>query len=1206
MDSVREIAPDKPELAPQPLEFPVVGVGASAGGLEAFERLLRAIDPGFEAAYILVQHLDPNHESMLSELLARHTRLGVVQIGDGTLIRPRNVYIIPSASGLTIEDGVLNLVEFEAPRGFRRPIDDFFQALALDQGPNAVAVVLTGTGSDGAVGIRHVKEAAGLTIVQDPDEAAYDGMPASAVATGVIDKVLPVGEIPAAIVRFFEARRLQPPASAFDREGFLNEVMNAVRGQTGHDFSYYKINTVLRRIQRRMQVCDLVRPEDYVERLRRDPSEAEALFQDLLINVTAFFRDPEVFDLLRRKVIPDIMKDAGPDRPVRVWVPGCSSGEEAYSLAMLIAEARARMRAKPDVEIFATDIDEDMLQRARRAVYRQSDVSDIPPELLERYFTATEDGYAIVPAIRDMVRVSAHSVIKDPPFSRLNLISCRNLLIYFDARLQARLLPLFHYGLRPDGWLLLGSAENLAGRDDLFTTVAREERVYRKQPKADASFVLPLASGGRGGGRPADARRRESPREARDEREARVTRRVMERYASPHVVVDAEGRVQHASARTAPYLHLSIGAPSQRVLDLAPSELRPALRSLLGALAERRRRVIRRGVQMTMSDDEIVTIDLVADPIDQFETMIVFRERARVQIDENDMDAEVGDFRTEERIRELEDELSETRTTLRTTVEELETSNEELKSSNEEMMSMNEELQSANEELSTVNEELKMKLDELARLNADQTNFLESTRIATVFVDRDMRVRSFTPVARRLFRFVERDKGRPLLDVRTTIDVEVLREAVERALAGELQGVRQLRADDGGGKPATYTFRALPYLDHDGAVDGAVLVFDDVSELVRAQSEALGLEQAVAASRLEIERLYETAPIGMALIDKERRYRRINESLARYNGAPAPEHLGRTLTEMLPEIGPKLDAALDQVFETGEGLTRWEMSADAPTEPGHEEVFELDIYPVDDPDGEVSQVGIIVHRVTEARRMEREIKELMAELQHRVKNSLATVMSIVRQTVRSTSDPARLAEVLSERIGALAATHSLLTSSDWSSVPLRAILDQELRPYGGDRSVTVGGPALGLGPKAAITLTLVLHELATNAAKYGALATRERHLAIEWSMDEERFRLEWRERGAAAREPDRLGFGLRFIERIVAHDLGGRASADWSPDGLSWTIEAPRAAIAPTEEEREADEREADERKAEELGHEEREHEERPADERAVRMEATR
>lgn len=475
---------------------------------------------------------------------------------------------------------------------------------------------------------------------------------------------------------------------------------------------------------------------------------------------------------------------------------------------------------------------------------------------------------------------------------------------------------------------------------------------------------------------------------------------------------------------------------------------------------------------------------------------------------------------------------------------------------------MNEELQSSNEELQTVNEELKSKLDELAQLNADYMNFLESTQIATLFIDRDVRVRAVTPAARTLFDMGERDIGAALPDLLRKADEPALAAAIDSALGGKASGARQVDLSG-----ATYTMRVLPYTDGAGEVDGAVLVFEDVTQLVEAQASALSLERVAAASRVEIERLYETAPIGMALIDCERRYRRINASLAAYNGVPQDDHLGRTITEMLPEIGPRLDGVLDEVFATGRGVTDWELSAPAPQDADHEETFELDIYPLEDPDEDrVDRVGIIVRRVTEARRMEAELRDLMGELQHRVKNSLATVMGIVRQTTRFAPDPATLSERLVSRIGALAATHSLITSAAREGVSLRRVVGQEVAPYVDGGRVVIDGPVTRLNGKAAVTFTLVVHELTTNAAKYGALSDPDGHLSITWSIDgtgaDATLRLDWAETVTHAVEPPvRRGFGLRFVERSATHDLDASVNLTWAPDGLRCTLAAPIARI---------------------------------------------
>ncbi|MEM7567101.1 MAG: HWE histidine kinase domain-containing protein, partial [Pseudomonadota bacterium] len=517
---------------------------------------------------------------------------------------------------------------------------------------------------------------------------------------------------------------------------------------------------------------------------------------------------------------------------------------------------------------------------------------------------------------------------------------------------------------------------------------------------------------------------------------------------------------------------------------------------------------------------------------------------------------------TEERISELEDELAETKGYLRTTVEELETSNEELKSSNEEMMSMNEELQSANEELSTVNEELKSKLDELAQVNADVVNFLESTQIATLFVDGRMRLRSFTPVARALFSLSEHDKGRPLLEVRTSLETERLKDAMDRILAGELRVTNRLEVNG-----ASYNFSALPYRGTQGLLDGVVLVFEDISELVAAKEVTDEMEREVAAGQREIELLYQNAPIGMALVDAEHRYKRINDSLAAYNGVSPEDHLGRTITEVLPEIGAVLEPILDEVFNNKRFVRDHEIEVAVPTAPHQSDIFELDLYPVSDTvTGKVASAGIIARRITDARRLEADLRNAMNELQHRVKNSLATVLAVVSQTVRTTDDRKSLAEALTSRIGALASTHNLLTKAEWQAVDLRELVDQELAPYRHDQRITIEGAAMRLSPKAALTLTMVLHELVTNAAKYGPLADDGGSLEIVWRRRKDVFSLSWTEaRSGEMTAPRRHGFGLRFIGRSLEHDLDGEAHFDWKPTGLACTITAPLRTICAPE-----------------------------------------
>lgn len=1146
-------SPDRPELGAHPAPCPVVGLGASAGGLEAFQNFLMAAPPDAGLAYVLVQHLDPNHESMLAELLSRRTTMPVRQIVDGMPIEPNNLYLIPPNASLVIAEGRLRLSKFAEPRGFRRPIDVFFRSLAQDQGSNAACVVLSGTGADGSEGLRAIKEAGGLTLVQDPNTAKYDGMPKSAVATGLVDKVLPVGEMPVAIRDYFDRGH----ASIFslpDVTDFLLAVCEELRHRLGHDFSQYKRSTMMRRIQRRMQVLGVAGPAEYLERVREKADEARLLFRDLLINVTCFFRDAEAFDFLRREVVPQLLRGKGAGDTIRIWTPGCSSGEEAYSVAILLAESLARATARPNVQIFATDIDEAMLQKARAASYPQSAVKDVPIELLDRYFYAQEDDYVLNQAIRDMVRVSNHNLIKDPPFSRVDMIVCRNLLIYLNTALQQRLIPVFHYALKPQGWLFLGSAENIAGRSDLFDAIEQAQRIYRRrgtyrQSVAMPLFVEPLALAAADKG--ADGQRPSG------DRADAIVRRIMERYAPAHVVVNSENDIVRSSARTGKYLELAEGAPSSKITDLAKRGLRSAVRAVLDGARASRKRTIKRDVRVEGEEDAVFVVDLIADPMSDEETLLVFQDAgtgSRELGGESDVDIE--SYSQEERISALEDELNEARSRLRTTVEELETSNEELKSSNEEMMSMNEELQSTNEELATVNEELKNKVDQLARANSDLQNFIESTQVPTIFLDRRLRIRNFTPATKALFRFQDQDRGRSFSDVVSRTDQRQLEELSRKVLETGAPIEQELAIEDG---KESYVLRVLPYRDLNDTSDGVILVFSDVTKIRQTQADLARNETLARQRSHEIETLYRTAPVGMAMVDRNRRLLRVNRHFADLTGHSVDQLLGRALKDMVPVLAERMEGPIADVFEQGREMSSLDATIRINGESARD--FLIDIYPYVENE-RATAVGVILKDVTDVRRLEKELRRLMDELQHRVKNTLATVTSIVNQTASGKSDHTDFVETLRRRVGALAATHNLLTSQDWRDASLRDILDAELRPYSQTGRLAVDGPEVRLPPKHALTLTLTLHELVTNAAKYGALAHDGATLSISWMVSVDatgrQLSLSWIERGVPGiPSKPRAGFGTKLIKSAVGHDLQGKCDYRLAAGGLHCAITVP-------------------------------------------------
>ncbi|WP_290978521.1 chemotaxis protein CheB [Hyphomicrobium sp.] len=1144
----RNISPDKPGIGAHPAPCPVVGVGASAGGLEAFQNLLAAVPADSGYAYVLVQHLDPNHESMLAELLSRRTEMQVRQVSDGMPIEPNNVYLIPPNASLIVEKAELRLSDFSEPRGFRRPIDVFFRSLAIDQGPNAACVVLSGTGGDGSEGLRAVKEAGGLTIVQEPETAKYDGMPKNAVATGLVDKVLRVDEMPAAIRDYFD--RGQESLKLPDIDDFLSQVCEEVRSRLGHDFSQYKSSTMLRRVQRRMQVVGASNGADYIALLKEGSEEPELLFRDLLINVTCFFRDAEAFDFLRREVIPGILKGKGASDTVRIWTPGCSSGEEAYSLAILIAEVLSREKEHPHVQIFATDIDEPMLQKARAARYPHSAVREVPIELLDRYFYSNEDDYVLSQPIRDMVRVSNHNLIKDPPFSRCDLIVCRNLLIYLNSNLQQRLIPVFHYALKKDGWLFLGSAENIATRNDLFETVELSAKIYRRRGSSRQSVTMPLQVH-------PHTTRPVRPELNQVEQSEEIARRVLERYAPAHVVVDSGNSVTYVSSRTGKYLEFAPGAPSNRIVDLTRRGLRSAVRSVLDTARRTGQRTVKHDVRMD-GDEEAVLVDVCAERLSNGHLLLVFRDApggAR-ELD-GDLEANADGYSDDQRIKELEDELGETKTKLRTTVEELETSNEELKSSNEEMMSMNEELQSTNEELATVNEELKNKVDQLGNANSDLQNFIESTQIPTIFLDKKLRIRSFTPAVRRLFRFQEQDKGRLFSDVVSRADLKQLESLTRRVLDSGQVVEEELAVDEG---TEQFVLRALPYRNVSQTIDGVILVFNDVTKIRQAQFELAKNIEIARRSSHEIETLYQTATVGMALVDRNRRFLKINQLFADLNGATIEDHLGRSLDVMTPRLAERLSRPIEEVFETGKSVPDLDVSLRVEEDEYRD--FLVDSYPYLE-DDRVTAVGIIVKDVTEVRVLERELRRLMDELQHRVKNTLATVSSVINQTASSGKVVPDIIDTLRRRVGALAATHHLLTSKDWREVSLMDILNTELRPFDHRDRIEMSGPPVALPPKHALTLTMTFHELATNAAKYGAIAHESGRLRVEWAImltaSGRQLTISWWETGVPIEKTEntRQSFGTRLIKNAVAHDLGGKCTYTLEQDGVKCTLEVP-------------------------------------------------
>ncbi len=836
-------APTRGERLSTPETFSVVGIGASAGGLKAFSQFFDALpeDPGM--AFVLVQHLAPNHDSELASLLQTHTALPVAQVTARIRAEPGRVYVIPPGKALRIERGCLLLSEPAHPHGHRAPIDDFFRSLASDQGEQAVCIVLSGTGSDGSAGLRAVKEAGGLTLVQDPGEAQYDGMPRSAVGTGLVDVVLPVAGLAARLVELRRSGRPIPGDAEALPEGdsaALDAVFAALRAEAGHDFSRYKESTVLRRIGRRMQVLGVDSLADYAGALRARPDEAPALLRDLLISVTCFFRDPKAFEALE-KTIPKLFEGKGPGDSVRVWVPGCATGEEAYSLAMLLCEHASRLGTPPALHIFASDIDEDALAFAREGVYPETIAADVTPERLDRFFEPEGDGYRVKESLREPVLFAVHNLLKDPPFSRLDLVSCRNLLIYLQRETQQRLFELFAYALREPGFLFLGTSESVEGTRGLFAAISKKHRVFRGRNVTRPGPPFPIL-------RPL---RRDAPATPKGpvERPPSLgdlhTRLLLAHHAPPSVIVGEGNQILHLAGGVGRYLTIPPGEPTHDLLRVAHPSLRPELRTALFYARDRGRTTDGQRVRATLGGDPVGVLLTVRPLADSERTegllQVVFEEAPAEPV------PPLEDGAAQPALDYVEDELRRTRERLQSTIEEYETSNEELKASNEELLSMNEELQSTteeletgreelqsiNEELSTVNQELKTKIEELNRANADLQNLIDSTDVATLFLDRDLRITRYTPRLADLFNIIASDRGRPVGHLTQKIAYPLFVEDARQVLETLLPVEREVASDD----DRHFLTRLIPYRTTDDRIDGVVATFVDITRRRRAEDE---------------------------------------------------------------------------------------------------------------------------------------------------------------------------------------------------------------------------------------------------------------------------------------------------------------------------------------------------------------------------------
>lgn len=917
--------------------FPVVGIGASAGGLAAFEAFFSGMTDPFEPgmAFVLVQHLAPDHKSILAEILRRCTKMQVFEVEDGMLVQPNCVYIIPPDRDMAYLNGTLQLLEPSAPRGLRLPIDFFFRSLAQDRRSLAIGIVLSGTGNDGTQGIRAIKAEGGMVIVQSIESSDFDGMPRSVINTGLADYELPPEQMPAQLTAFAKhslGRLAKSSSLAISNdESAMKKVFVLLRAQTGHDFSLYKPSTIHRRIDRRMAVHQIEGLENYVKYLQQSPTEVETLFRELLIGVTNFFRDPEVFQVLESQVIPKIFADKSPGSAIRVWVSGCSTGEEAYSIAILLVEHMEAIKANFTVQMFATDIDSRSIAIARAGLYPAHIASDITPERLARFFTLEADGstYRIHKIARDLIVFSEQDVLKDPPFSKLDLITCRNLLIYMGLEAQKRLVPLFHYALKPERFLLLGTSEGVGEFDNLFDVLDRKAKLYRRKEymhglhRMSMGRFMPHQTGtaevvqfpAKQGVTKLSTTGTKSLREITEQA-------LLDQVIAAGILVNHQGDILYLHGRSGMFLEPSPGESGiNNVLKMARQGLRYELTSSLHQAVGTRTTVFCPGISVK-TNGHFTTVNLTIRPMTasaaaDSSLFLVILEEARlaapVPSPEVDADSQTtatsqnSSSTTDALIASLRAELRSKEEYLQCTIEELESSSEELKSSNEEMQAVNEELQSTNEEmetskeelqsvneeLATVNTELQTKVNDLSRANNDMNNLLAGTGIGTVFVDHQLRIMRFTPAASSIINLILSDVGRPVAhivsnlagytnlvhDVKRVLDTLVAQETEVQTIEGK-----------------NYTMRIQPYRTKENVIEGAVISFVDITDIVKTRN---ALSKANDLLRLAV--VVRDAQDAITVQDIQGRMIAWNPGAARLYGWSEAEALEMNVRARIPE-----------------------------------------------------------------------------------------------------------------------------------------------------------------------------------------------------------------------------------------------------------------------------------------------------------------
>ena len=1168
---------DRTTAAPKPdrSHLPIVGIGASAGGIEALGKFFDAMPADSGMACVIVLHLDPTRESQLATILTHHTEMPVHEIEDGMPVEANNVYVIAPNTYLRVTGNTCHLSEPREPRGHRFPVDELFRSLADDQKERAICVVLSGTGHNGTEGLKEIRASGGFAIAQEPETAKFDGMPRSAILAGLVDRVLAPDLMPGFLIQHIK-RGYQtdvPPRIADERREAtsLDPVLAVLRAQSNHDFRNYKPKTLSRRIDRRMGLVGAASMDDYLEALRDNPAEIKALTRDLMISVTSFFRDHDAWTALDEMVIRPLVAEREDRSTIRFWVPACSTGEEAYSLGMLVLDAADAAGKQFDLKIFATDSQDINLKTGRAGIYPAAASKAISSARMDRYFDLLDGTIEVGKELREHVIFSPHNLLRDPPFSRLDLVTCRNLLIYLLPEAQKRVLALCHFALCQDGHLFLGNAETVGRRNDLFSTISATARIYRRIGKTRHDITdFPQFS------LPADRQvvtsgaAQSAPVPTRGSYVDIARRALIERHGPASILVDQNGCVLYYHGVTSPFVDNPPGEPTRDVIAMARNGVRAKLRVALretnksGEESEFTAQVMQDGKRRRFA----VSVTPVKAPGDAALRLISF-----VPLREEASPSEfLSDKEPSHSEQMLEDELRAARAELNSTVEQMESANEELKAYNEEATSMNEELQSTNEELETskeelqsfneemhsVNNQLQHKVHELDEATNTLENLLFGTNISTLFLDTDLCIRWFSPASRVLLDLVSTDIGRPLSHFALKItDNDLLRDA-----AIVLEKLSTIKAEVRDDADNWYLRRLQPYRTRDNRIDGVVITFTDITERKRATDDLdearVYAESIVATIRQPL--LVLTPELGVLTVNEMfcetfATGRQETEGQRIYdlgNGQWNIPELRSLLEDILPEKEEFSDFRVDHNFET---LGRRTMLLNARRLKRIGTPPQLILLSIEDT---TAQTEADAHRDL-----------LIDELSHRVKNTLATVQSLASRTLRQADSLESFKPAFEGRLHALARAHDLLVEENWKGTGLKRLAHRTLAPYfeaDTDR-ITIEGPSMSLTPQAGTALVLIFHELATNAAKYGALSEPEGKLSLCWRVEDGEAEpcvfIDWTETCSNKIEPPtRTGFGSRLIQSSASHELQGSANLDYRATGLHCQMMFPLKSLS--------------------------------------------